>query len=318
MGGNLRAGSRAPASTIPAQVRCLDSGRREAPQVGHLTVHGLNAAQTGTVHAIEAACLAHYGVISTGALAANGFGRTKVAAAERSGVLQRAGRGYYRMEEAPASLVAAASLGSSLTCVSAAALSGWWVLNAPEELHVRADKPVHGPGIQLHRGKRSAARLVCSPSAIVLDAFRCLPKLDALVIAESAVARNAVSKSALISAFGRPQDWRIRALLEGMSRKTASPLEVCARYNLLASGLPVQREVTVAGVGRVDFLVGDRLIVEIDGYEFHSGRAEYRNDRDRWNRATARGFITLRITAEMILRDPEEFIRLVQAAAAEA
>ncbi len=78
----------------------------------------------------------------------------------------------------------------------------------------------------------------------------------------------------------------------------------------------VQREVVVEGVGRVDFLVGDRLIVELDGYEFHSGRAEYRNDRARWNRATARGLVTLRITAEMILRRPEEFIRLVRAALA--
>lgn len=257
-------------------------------------------------------------MISTGALAANGFGRSKVAAAERSGLLQRAGRGYYRLKGAPAELVAAASLGTSLTCVSAADVQGWWVLNRPDGLHLRADKSVHGPGIHLHRGRRSAARLVCSPSAIVLDAFRCLPQLDALLIAESAVARSAVSKSALIRAFNRPQDWRVRALLEGMSRKTASPLEVCARYHLWAAGLPVQREVMVAGVGRVDFLVGERLIVEIDGYEFHSGRNEYRKDRDRWNRATAQGFLTLRITAEMILRNPEGFVRLVRAAAARA
>ena len=74
----------------------------------------------------------------------------------------------------------------------------------------------------------------------------------------------------------------------------------------------------VEGVGRVDFLVGDRLIIELDGYEFHSDRTEYRNDRARWNRATARGFITLRITAEMILRSPEDFIRLVRAALARA
>lgn len=274
--------------------------------------------QPGSVHAIEAVCQIHYGVISTGALAANGFGRSKVAAAERSGLLQRAGRGYYRLEGAPAELVAAASLGTSLTCVSAADVQGWWVLNRPDGLHLRADKSVHGPGIHLHRGRRSAARLVCSPSAVVLDAFRCLQPLEALVIAESAVACNAVSKAVLVSAFGRPQDWRVRALLEGISRKTASPLEVCARYHLCSAGFSVRSEVMVDGVGRVDFLVGERLIVELDGYEFHSGRTEYRNDRARWNRATALGFITLRITAEMILRNPEEFIRLVRAALSRA
>lgn len=283
-----------------------------------------DALQAGTVEAmqtvqpVEAVCRAHFGVISAGALAANGFGRTRVAAAQRSGVLQRVGRGYYGLKDAPAELIAAASLGTSLTCVSAAQLQGWWVLDPPEVLHLRADKTVNVPGIRLHRGKRSAARLVCSPSAIVLDAFRCLPPLEALVIAESAVARNAVSKAVLIRAFSRPQDWRIRALLEGMSRKTASPLEVCARYHLCSAGFLVQREAMVEGVGRVDFLVGGRLIIELDGYEFHSGRIEYRNDRARWNRATARGYITLRITAEMILRNPEEFIRLVRASLAQA
>lgn len=271
-----------------------------------------------TMQPIEAVCRAHFGVISAGALAANGFGRAKVAAAQRSGVLQRTGRGYYRLEDAPDELVAAASLGASLTCVSAARLHGWWVLNAPEVLHLRADKSVDVPGIRLHRGKRSASRLMCSPPAIVLDAFRCLPPLDALVIAESAVVSSAVSKAVLIRAFGRPQDWRVRAVLEGISRKTASPLEVCARYHLCAAGFSVRREVMVEGVGRVDFLVGDRLIIELDGYEFHSDRTEYRNDRARWNRATAGGFITLRITAEMILRSPEDFIRLVRAALARA
>lgn len=269
-----------------------------------------------TVHPIEAVCRAHYGVISVGALAANGFGRARVTAAQRSGVLQRAGRGYYRLQDAPPELVAAASLGTSLTCVSAAQVQGWWVLEPPEVLHLRADKVVNMPGICLHRGRRSAARLVCLPADVVVDAFRCLPPLQALVIAESAVARNAVSKAALIRAFDRPQDWRVRALLDGIGRRTASPLEVCARYHLCAAGFMVQREVVVEGVGRVDFLVGDRLIVELDGYEFHSGRAEYRNDRARWNRATARGLVTLRITAEMILRRPEEFIRLVRAALA--
>lgn len=269
------------------------------------------------MHAIEAVCRAHYGVISTGALAANGFGRSKVAAAERSGTLQRAGRGYYRIEDAPAELVSAASRGSSLTCVSAAALRGWWVLQPTETVHLRADKPIDDPAIRLHRGKRSAAKLVSSPSVVVLDAFRCLPHLDALVLAESAVVRDAISKRALLRAFPRPQDWRIRALLEGISRKTASPLEVCARYHLWAAGFAVQREVALAGVGRVDFLVGGRLIIEIDGYEFHSSRTHYRNDRDRWNRATVQGFMTLRITAETILRNPQEFIRLVRAAMAQ-
>lgn len=97
-----------------------------------------------------------------------------------------------------------------------------------------------------------------------------------------------------------------------MSRPKASPLEVCARYHLLAAGLVVQEEVLVPGVGRVDFVVAGRLIVEIDGFEFHSNRTHYRQDRNRWNTATAKGYQTLRITAELVLGNPELFVQLVR------
>lgn len=87
---------------------------------------------------------------------------------------------------------------------------------------------------------------------------------------------------------------------------------VSARYHLLAAGLVVQEEVLVPGVGRVDFVVAGRLIVEIDGFEFHSNRTHYRQDRNRWNTATAKGYHTLRITAELVLGNPELFVQLVR------
>ncbi|WP_354179640.1 DUF559 domain-containing protein [Arthrobacter sp. UYP6] len=70
----------------------------------------------------------------------------------------------------------------------------------------------------------------------------------------------------------------------------------------------------IPGVGRVDFLVQGRLILEIDGYEFHSSREHYRRDRARWNEATVAGWHTLRVTAEMVLYHPEQFVALVRRA----
>ncbi|MEB7503198.1 endonuclease domain-containing protein [Arthrobacter koreensis] len=126
------------------------------------------------------------------------------------------------------------------------------------------------------------------------------------------MAHNAVSARTLQQALSRTRDWQAQRLLEGIGRPKASPLEVCARYHLMAAGLEIQEEVLVPGVGRVDFLVAGRLIVEIDGYEFHSSRKHYRQDRARWNAATAQGYQTLRITAELLLGNPERFVRLVK------
>ena len=268
------------------------------------------------MHAIEGACRVHHGVISTRALAANGFGRSEIAAAVRRGDLIHSGRGNYRVSDAPQELVTAASLGSSLTCVSAAQVLGWWVLKQANDTHVRADKAISAHEIKVHRGKRSAARLVATPVQIISDAFACLPPVDALVLAESAVVKNAVSAAVLRRQFTRPQDWRIRALLADVNRRTASPLETCARYYLRKAGWSVDPETAISGVGRVDFLVEGRLIVEIDGFEFHSSRENYRRDRSRWNHATAQGWMTLRVTAEMVLFSPEAFVNLVRAALA--
>lgn len=266
---------------------------------------------------MEAFCRAHHGLLSRSAWEANGFTRAQLRAAERRGVLLHRVQGYYGLPDCPEDLMLAAYLGSSLTCVSAAAILGWWLLESPVEPHIRADRSIQHPGICLHRGRRTKRQLIAAPVEIVRDAFRCLPPLQALVIAESAVSRNAVSVRTLQQALGRTRDWQAQGLMAGMGRTKASPLEVCARYHLLAAGLEVQEEVLVPGVGRVDFLVAGRLIVEIDGFEFHSNRQHYRQDRARWNAATAQGYHTLRITAELVLGNPERFVQLVQDALAD-
>lgn len=43
----------------------------------------------------------------------------------------------------------------------------------------------------------------------------------------------------------------------------------------------IDRQVMIVGVGRVDFVVGSRLVVEIDGFDHHGGREQYESDRDR-------------------------------------
>ncbi|MDN3904317.1 hypothetical protein [Arthrobacter sp. YD2] len=254
---------------------------------------------------------ARHGVAGYGTLTANRFSRTEIERATSAGSIRRIARGTFAVPDADPELVTAARHGASLTCVSAARLLGWWVLVPATCAHIRRNSSKDIPGTRLHRGQRSAHRPVFLPEQIVHDAFKCLPRVEALVLAESAVICDAVGLPRLRQEFSGQRDWPIRLLLDSVRRTTASPLEVCARFHLLAAGIRFAEEVVVPGVGRVDFLIDGWLIVEIDGYAFHSGRLDYRKDRQRWNCSASGGWVTLRITAEMILHHPDEFICLV-------
>lgn len=266
------------------------------------------------MQSIEVFLRFHHGAARFSTLTANGFSRAHIERAVRSGTVRRPCPGTYALADAPAELLFAAEHGVSLTCISAARVLGWWVLSGSTLIHVAADRGTSLSGAVVHRGPRTGKRLVASPLQIISTAFRCLPPLEALVLAECAVSRHYVSTRTLEQHFSDPRDWRIRQLIRDIRPRTASPLEVCARFHLQAAGLSVEAEVNIPAVGRVDLVVEGRLLVEIDGYEFHSGREHYRRDRSRWNAATAAGWRTLRITAEMVLHDPEGFVLLVRAA----
>lgn len=65
----------------------------------------------------------------------------------------------------------------------------------------------------------------------------------------------------------------------------------------------------------VDFLWrAERLIVEVDGFEFHASRASFESDRKKDAHLSARGFQVIRVTWRQLTREPEALlVRLAQA-----
>ncbi|CAN5462352.1 hypothetical protein BH18ACT16_BH18ACT16_11830 [soil metagenome] len=100
---------------------------------------------------------------------------------------------------------------------------------------------------------------------------------------------------------GRAGTARLRAALALRLpgyRATDSVLEdaflaLCRRH-----GLPEpQRQVEVPGLGRVDFYYYDaRIVIELDGYEFHYDRSAFQRDRTRSNALGVGGELVLRYT----------------------
>lgn len=103
---------------------------------------------------------------------------------------------------------------------------------------------------------------------------------------------------------------RLRSVVDALSHREAadlrSPLEaqllqLCDDHNL-----PTPRaNTTIAGL-LVDFhWPGTRLIVETDGYAYHSTPSSFERDRERDQRLTLAGYTVVRFTYNQVTRTPE-------------
>lgn len=118
---------------------------------------------------------------------------------------------------------------------------------------------------------------------------------------------------------GRGGTARLRAALGSRPadyRATDSVLEdaflgLCRRH-----GLPEpRRQVEVPGLGRVDFYYDDaRIVIELDGYEYHWDRAAFQRDRARSNALGVGGDLVLRFTHSDITGTPARVASQVRAA----
>ncbi len=79
-------------------------------------------------------------------------------------------------------------------------------------------------------------------------------------------------------------------------------------------GVEVRQQVRFRGVGRVDFLIGNGLIIEADGAEFHTSRTAFEEDRRRDALLTAQGYRVLRFSYTQIVSRWTEVEAAIRAA----
>ncbi len=119
---------------------------------------------------------------------------------------------------------------------------------------------------------------------------------------------------------------RIRAALPASARwlvdlarhDADSGLESIVRLRLHLLGIRVQTQVTVDGVGRVDFVVEGRVILEADGKRNHDGSSERHRDLRRDAEASRLGYETLRFDYAMIIHKWDVVIAAIMSALARA
>ncbi|THJ68368.1 hypothetical protein E8P82_00140 [Arthrobacter echini] len=253
------------------------------------------------------------GVARTRELVAAGASTSALARACSGELIVRAARGIYALPGGNGDLLAARCSGAELSCISAAQQRGLWVLRPPTLLHVSVD---HGRFVPSSRLRLHRARLPLSTLSICIQCARCVPQLDALCVVESAVVLGLVDLAELRTAAGSRRAGALRHVIELIDPHSQSVLETVARYHLVEAGFTVASQVHVGGVGRIDLFVDGVLGIEADGREFHSERREFEEDRRRWNLLTTKGVPILRVSRNLLLNQPAQFIHLVTSALA--
>ena len=252
--------------------------------------------------------LANYdGVTRAKYLSAAGVSDHQLQAALSRGTVSRVARGVYAVPGADAGLVAIRSLPAEPACATAAQFQGLWVLGPPSQPHIAVPHSRNYPGFVCHRSAAPPTLL-----DTVVQSLRCLPELDGLVIAESAVVLKGLPLGALRRRLTGRNDMRQRLLVAQIVPQSQSIIECMARYWLRRAGFHVESQVNIPGMGHIDLMVDGRLGIEADGAEYHMDRASFEEDRRRWNVTTRRGIPTLVVSYPMLLNRPHEFIAMVR------
>lgn len=91
-----------------------------------------------------------------------------------------------------------------------------------------------------------------TPLDVVCQSLRCLPPLEALTIAESAVKKGLVQLPALRERFPAAREKSVLRIVARIRPQSGSIIETMARYLLEEAGLTVELQVYVPGMGHLD------------------------------------------------------------------
>lgn len=296
----LRQRNAAVSSTPPPTRRSSTGNRPALRQVREAAT--LGPVQNSVMGALESCG----GVARAAELRRRGVAWAAIDRAVRGGLVRRVRHGVYALGSAPSDFVTAAAHGGAVACVSALRWWGVWVLgDAALHVWLGAKGRAHA-----HEGCRCVDHHAAGTAK-----FGVVPIVDALVQAAHCVGREAFFaafesawRQGLIDAADRVAirsqlPARLRRLVDIARPDADSGLESILRLRLADIGIVLACQVLISGVGRVDFVLAGRIILEVDGRQNHDGPSLRHKDLVRDAHAAAAGYETLRFDYALILHD---------------
>lgn len=269
-----------------------------------------------SVESAVAAVKAAGGVARTTTLVRSGVRKPDLTHAVRQGDLLRPRQGIYAVSTTPVSILEALSHRGVAACVTAGRELGLWILDdgdhEPTHTWVREEhhptrmaimpEPDSGACCVFHRDLP-----VDETSLTTVGILHCLVQILAcrgeecfFAALESALRQGLITaeeRATLRTRVPRTARW----LVDFARTDADSGLESLLRLRLHRRGLTLTTQVSIPGVGDVDFVIGDCLILEADGGT-HDGPGRH-TDRVRDAVAMVLGFVTLRFDYAMIVHD---------------
>lgn len=282
-----------------------------------------------------------YGVVSTPQLLAAGIGRSAIATRVRRDGLHRLHRGVYAVGHT-ALVPGAREMAAVLACGDGAAISHrsaavLWGLVEEREGPIDVTVPRSRgsrPGLRIHRSRSLTAESIRTLRGIpvttvtrtLIDFAEAAPDRELERALDEATVQRLTTRATLIAAVGDNTGHRgaarIRKLLEHSDPPTLTRSEAEERFLSLVRMAELEAPEVNVRLHRhlVDFLwPRRRLVVEIDGFRFHSSRAAFERDRRRDAELGAAGYRVIRVTWRQLTEEPYSVIgRLAQVLAAAA
>lgn len=267
------------------------------------------------------------GIARRATLERAGVRRRELEQAIDEGAVMRLRKGLYALPDVDREILAAARHGGELACSSALRAHCVWVLTdepaSRDDGGPGGDPHVWiGPSGREHRHPGCTCR-VHHEEGDRLPGFGVVGILLALIqyavcatderffaSLESALRLGVIADAGvrlLRSRLPRTKRW----IVDLAGTKADSGLESLLRFRLYLRGISVQSQVWIEGVGRVDFLLGGRIILEVDGRENHEGQSLRHKDLMRDAAAAALGYETLRFDYAMIVYNWERVLSAI-------
>jgi very-short-patch-repair endonuclease/predicted transcriptional regulator of viral defense system len=265
-------------------------------------------------------------VISREQLLAIGVGRGVIARQLERGRWQRLHRNVYLIGPAPPTLRARARA-ATMTCGegavvshrTAAALYGLMPPRGDVHVTVPGRNPGNRQGVQIHRVTTLSfdeivvrdGLTLTSPARTICDVAGTEPLTEAERALSEARVQRLVTTRALERVIERTPTLKgssvIRSLLRASEESGYTRSEAERRLRRLAQAAGIDQPlVNVPLLGFVvDFLWPDqRLVVEVDGYQFHGHRQRFESDRRRDQQLVAAGYGVIRVTWIQLRDEP--------------
>jgi very-short-patch-repair endonuclease len=277
-----------------------------------------------------------HGVITRRQLLAIGLGRGGVDARLERGLLHALHAGVYLVghtAELPRAREMAAVLASGAgTAISHRSAAPFWNLVhefgcADVEVTVTGARAPQRTGIRAYRTAALTADEVrtvdgipvTSPARTIVDVSRFLTTAALEHVVADAIRRGVVRQIQLTGALERHRGRRgvatLRSVMSGVEPAfTRSAAERRLLRLIRAASLPSPVLNARVGGHEVDFLwPRERVIVEVDGYRWHSDRAAFERDRVRDAELQALGYRVIRVTWRQLQREPRAVIARIAA-----